>query len=218
LGGSAGEITNDLGYRVRITEGYLVTRDIELVPCDPKPPAALSLLDLPATFLGARPAWAGHSGVADPSATKRAQVESLLDRQALEIGTVEPGAQSYCRLHYLVARADSATAGLPADTDMVDQSLDVSGSFARDESGPQTFRLRTAIANGVLVDLRRPGSSHPTPLDTGRESATIVVRRRFDTLFHRIDFAAMDEKRMARELLQNVIEGVEIELQVEPHG
>lgn len=209
------EVTNDLGYRVRLTRGFLVMRDVALVPCDPKPPPTL-VLDSVRQWLGPRAAWAGHSGMADPSSTKLAQVESLTDLRPRDAGMAHPGAQIYCRAHYLVARADQAAVGLPRDLDMVDQSLFVEGTYQRTvDAVAVRFAIETAIANGVLAELKTAPAAAPIRLDSGVQSATIVVRRRLDSMFDGVDFAAMDERRTAREILQNLIAGVGIELELQ---
>lgn len=205
------EVVNDLGYTVRVTRAYLVSRSIELVPCDPqaRKVALPALLD---TLIGPRPAFAGHSNIADPSASQSAQVESLQQASARQLSAVFPGAQRYCQAHYLVARADPQASGLPADVDMVDQTLRFEGTFqqpGRDTFEP--FSVSTAVANGKMLPLTR---SPEGALDTGRDAATIIFRRNLDTLFDRVDFSAMPEKRIAREILRNLIDGVEVEVRV----
>lgn len=201
------EVTNDLGFAIRVTRGYLVTRGIELVPCDPRSPAA-SLRDGLNILFAPRPAFAGHTAVADPSALPVAQVESLLDVSTTQPATRYPGAQAYCQAHYLIARADPQATGLPADVDMVDQTLRIEGTFQRPgDTTVEPFSIVTSVANGKLFDLAQR-------LDTGRESAVVVVRRDLDPIFDRVDFVAMPAKRIARELLQNLIEHTEIEVRV----
>jgi hypothetical protein len=75
------------------------------------------------------------------------------------------------------------------------------------------------VANGKLFDLAaRPPSPAPLRIDTANESATVIVRRNLDTLFDRVDFASMNERRMAREMLQNLIDGTEVEVRVAREG
>ena len=104
--------------------------------------------------------------------------------------------------------ADSEAAGLPVDIDMVDQTLRIEGTFQRpDASGFAPFSIATAIANGKLFALT-------ARLETASASAVIAVRRNLDTIFDRVDFAAMPEKRIAREILQNLVDGTEIDVRV----
>jgi len=212
--GAGWEVTNDLGYRVQVTRGYLVTRSLELIPCNPVPPA-VSLLERIGDLLGPRPAYAGHSAIADPSATKTATVESLLNPRSHAVATLYPGAQKYCQAHYLIARADPAATGLPSEVDMVDQSLRLEGRFQRPGESQETpFTVVTAVANGKLFDLPRNQGQEGGALNTGGESATVVVRRDLDTIFDHVDFANMPDKRIGREVLQNLINSAEIEVRV----
>jgi hypothetical protein len=201
------EITNDLGYVVRVARGHLVTRSIELVPCDVRPPTVSwrNAIDL---LLAPRPAYAGHTAVADPSAIQNAEVESLLAAAARRPPMRSPGVQVYCQAHYLIARAAPEAVGLPAEIDMVDQTLRIEGTFRRPASAAfEPFSIVTSVANGKLFDLAER-------LDTERASAVVVIRRDLDTMFDRVDFAAMPAKRIAREVLQNLIDDTEIELRV----
>ncbi len=209
------DVTNDLGYRVHVTRGWVVTRSMEFVPCNPLPPPALTSLRRSLhELIGVRPAFAGHSAIADPSAAKRTIVESLLRADTQAMGPIYPGAQKYCQAHYLIARADKEAIALPTEVDMVDQSIHVDGTFRRPGgSADEAFSVVSGLGNGKLIELPRGGDA-AVALDTGRESATLVIRRSLDTLFDHIDFATMDDKRRGREMLQNLINDVEVELKV----
>ena len=215
--GDGWEVTNDLGYRVGLTRGYVVTRSLELIPCNPVPP--ISLLRRLGNFIGPRPAYAGHSAIADPSATKKAEVESLLNPQPHSVATLYPGPQKYCQTHYLIARADQSANGLPADVDMVDQSVRLEGWFRRPGVNDRTpFAVATGIANGKLFELPRRQDQPSLALNTESASGVILVRRDLDSIFDHVDFANMDAKRIGREVLANLINNAEIELQVKLDG
>lgn len=215
--GGAWELTNDLGYRVGLTRGYVVTRSLELIPCNPVPP--ISLLHRLGDFIGPRPAYAGHSAIADPSATKAAEVESLLDTQPHPAGTLPLGPQKYCQAHYLIARAEPSANGLPVEVDLVDQSVRLEGWFRPPGIEEQTpFAVATGIANGKLFELPRRQGQPSLALDTATASAVILVRRDLDSIFDHVDFAKMDAKRIGREVLANLINNAEIELQLKPDG
>ncbi|MBI3782065.1 MAG: hypothetical protein HY270_01550 [Deltaproteobacteria bacterium] len=216
--GAGWEVTNDLGYRVHVSHGYLVTRSLELIPCNPVPPP-VSLLDRLDDVIGPRRAYAGHSAIADPSATKNAEVESLLSPQSHYAATLYPGAQTYCQAHYLIARADRQATGLPTEVDLVDQSLRIEGWFRQPgQAQEQSFTVVTAVANGRLFDLPRAASHEAFALDTASESGVVVVRRDLDTIFDHVDFSVMNDKRIGREVLQNLINATEIELRVNHDG
>ena len=216
-------LVNDLGYTVRLTRGYVVTRSMELVEC-PKT-AFDDPLTLPSDlvpWLAPRAAYAGHTmGTPNPAAISVPRVESLTDAATVTAGTVSLAPQRYCQVHYLVARADQNTVNLPHDLDMVDSSLHAEGTYrARGAEQDTPFRLHTTVANGRLVDLFPPGRFGDAPaqfiLDTGSDGADVVIRRDVDRLFNGMDFATMPEKTMVRQLLQNLIDTLQVEVRRRP--
>ena len=198
------EVTNDLGYRVRLTRGWVTTYSMELVEC-PKP-AALS------SFLAPPSAWAGHaSGTPNPAAIRPMQVESLLAPTDREVGTVTLVPQAYCQMHYLIARAGHDSPGLPSELDMVDASLHVDGTYRPPgAASPTLFTIHSAIANGGLFD--RTATSVPIRVDTGRATTRVTVRRHLGSLFDAVDFATMPESVRAERILAAAIDHIEIEI------
>src|SRR5262249_20536733 len=159
---------------------------LELIPCNPVPPP-VSLLERIGDFIGPHPAYAGHSAIADPSATKNADVESLSTPRAHSSATLYPGPPQYFQAHYPIARADPAATGLRSDVDMVDQILRIEGTFRRPgEENETPFTVVTAVANGKLFDL--PKGQADCALNTGKESGVLVVRRDLDSIFDHVDF------------------------------
>lgn len=217
-------LVNDLGYTIRLTRGYVVTRSTELVEC---PKTALSgLLALPMQLIAAlaapRAAYAGHStGTPNPAAINIPRVESLTDAQSSIAGEVWLAPQVYCQVHYLIARADNNTVNLPHDPDMVDVSLHVEGTYrARGAAEEKPFLLRTTVANGRLFDLFPAGhvgdAAAKFRLDTGHDGADVVIRRDLDHLFSGVDFVAMPERLVVRQILQNMIDTLQIEVNRSP--
>lgn len=203
--GTGWEITNDRGYRVHVTRGYVTSYSMELVECPKEPAAFVPLLRTAA-------AWAGHmSGTPNPAAIRPMEVESLLAPVDRDVGTVTLAPQAYCQVHYLIARAVRESPGLPADIDMVDASLHVDGTYrAPGSASPAAFTIHTAIANGGLFD--RTAASTPIRVDTGRTAARVTIRRDLGSLFDGVDFATMSDPVRADRMLTAVIEHVEIEL------
>src|SRR6185369_15972539 len=73
--GPAWEITNDRGYRVRLTRGYLTSYSMELVEC-PKDGATGARLGALLRSPLEGTAWAGHSvGTPNPAAIRPMRVE-----------------------------------------------------------------------------------------------------------------------------------------------
>jgi hypothetical protein len=189
-------LTSDLGYRVRVTRGWATTYSTELVEC-PREPAAWS------PFTGV--AFAGHStGTPNPAAVKAMRVESLTDPTDGEAGAVTLAPQAYCQLHYLLARAAREATGLPADVDMVDTTLHVDGTYrAPDAAADTAFSVHTASAYGQLFGVQ---------VDTGREHADVVIRRRLARMFDGVDFARMPEKAVGLQILRSLVDHVTVEV------
>jgi hypothetical protein len=215
-GGASWQVTNDLGYQVRVTRGYLTTYSMELVEC-PKavtgfatPPSAFAAL---LSLLEAT-AWAGHSaGTPNPAAIRALHIESLTAPVARELATVTLAPQAYCQLHYLIARAAKESSGLPDDLDMVDASLHVEGTYRVPGSElEKPFRVHTGIANGGLFN-RSATPPAPIRVDTGRAGARVTVRRRLGAMFDGVAFATMTEGMVAGQIMQALIDHVEIEIE-----
>jgi hypothetical protein len=208
------QTVNDRGYRVRLERGYLVDYSMELVEC-PKE-ALQSGLDASWPWLPVRSAWAGHMPTTpNPAAIHTPHIEALHAPTDFEVGSLPLAAQRYCRIHYLIARANRSAVGLPEDVDMVERSLYVRGTYqSADAPEPRPFELATSAANAVLTQLFPPGQygvkGAAFVVDTGRENARVVMHRQLGTLFNGVDFAAQPGARIERQLLQNLIDGTQI--------
>lgn len=205
--------TTDRGYRIRITRGYLTNYSMELVECAP-PVAPLALLGSVLSTAVEGTAYAGHaSGTPNPAAVRPMQVESLTAPVALAAGRATPPAQTYCQLHYLIARAGAEARGLPSDLDMVDVSLHIEGDYTPPGvSKPLLLKLHTAIANGVLLDhVEAPAA--PLRVDTGRAATRVTIRRHLTRAFDGIDFATVAESAVAERVLQSLVDHVDVEIE-----
>lgn len=208
--GPAWEVTNDRGYRVRLTRGYLTSYSMELVEC-PKDAATGARLGALLWSTVESVAWAGHSvGTPNPAAIRPMQVESLTEPTAHDVGEVLLAPQAYCQLHYLIARAGREAHGLPPDLDMVDASLHVELTYqAAGADAPTPFTLHTAVANGGLFD-RATGAPTAMRVDTGRNATQVTVRRDLGRMFDGVDFAAMAEGQIAGQILTSLIDHVDV--------
>jgi len=201
--GKGWEVESNIGYRVRVTSGYLANHSAELNTCEPTTAPAqswLNMMTLPA-------AYAGHtSSSLNPAAITKGYVESLATPVGIDFGKVELSGQRYCRAHYLIARADAAARALPTDTDMVGASLYVEGAYQKQvESVWTPFKIRTPMANGVVASLHE--------LDVDRTNANVIIIRELGSFFDNVDFSSNDERRMAWQILKNVIASTKIEVQ-----
>ena len=212
---TAWEVTNDLGYRVRVTRGYVTSYSMELVECR-KDTAATPLASL-GTFLWSvveGTASAGHAtGTPNPAAIRPMQVESLTAPTAHQVGAALLAPQTYCQLHYLVARADREAPGLPADLDMVDTSLHIDGTYRAPGTTADTpFTLHTAVAYGALFD-HTVNSSAALHVDTGTSATQVTVRRHLGRIFDGVDFVKMTDRMIAGQVLKSLVDHIEVDIE-----
>jgi len=210
--GSFWEITNNLGYRVRVNRAYVSSYSMELVECprDATPVAKLETL-LCSMIEGT--AVAGHaSGTPNPAAIRALRVESLTDPAWSEAGVVMLAPQAYCQLHYLVARASRDAQGLPAELDMVDTSLHIEGTYRAPGAPTEVpFTVHTAAAYGALFD-HSINPSAPIHVDTGSATTQVIVRRHLGRIFDGVDFAQMRPPVAANQILKSLVDHAEVEI------
>jgi len=209
--GSSFVTTNDRGYRIRIARGYLTSYSMELVECPQGEALSAASEFLWSAVEGT--AYAGHgAGTPNPAAVRPMQIESLTAPGLHEAGKALPPPQSYCQVHYLIARAAAEARDLPGDLDMVDASLHIEGSYTTPGSSTEVpFTLHTAIANGALLD--HATGQAPIRVDTGRAVTTVTVRRHLARAFDGIDFATVPPKTLANLVLQSLVDHVEVEVE-----
>ena len=212
-GGAGWTVTNDLGYVVRVTRGWVTSYSMELVEC---PKEALSRAARAGALVWSTlegEAWAGHAtGTPNPAAIRPMQVESLLEPVDREVGAVTLAPQSYCKLHYLLARAGREAPGLPAEVDMVDTSLHVDGSYRAPGASANTpFSIHTALAYGALFE-HAGRDATALHVDTGIRGATVAVRRHRGRMFDGVDFAHMTERAVALQVLRALVDHADVEV------
>lgn len=191
------EVVTDLGYRVHVRRGYLTSYSMELVECPPLAPLS--------GLFGPTSAYAWHSAdMTNPATVRSAPIESLLAPRAQDAGTVRLPPQAYCQVHYLVARATTASRGLPADVDMVDSSLDVEGTVQRDGAPPTTLVVKTASPNALLRPIAR--------VDSGRQDTLVVLRRDLGQLFDGIDFDTTRLPVVENRIVENLVNGTRVKV------
>lgn len=191
------EVVTDLGYRVHVNRGYLTSYSMELVECPPLAPLGW--------LLGPSPAYAWHSAdMVNPATVRSAPVESLIALRAQDAGTVRLPPQAYCQVHYLIARATTASRGLPADVDMVDSSLGVEGTVQRDGTSPTALVVKTASPNALLRPIPR--------VDTGTQDTLVVLRRDLGRLFDGIDFDTAPGRVVANRIVENLVNGTRVKV------
>ena len=206
-------LQTDLGYEVVIERGFTIAYSLQLVECDDEEEPA----DIPGmgqrllNLLGPGVAWAGHSELdPNPAAIEVSQAEDILVRARVEMGRVTVEPQRYCQLHYLVARSERETVGLPDELDIVGMSVYMEGSYQRAGEASQPFVLNTSYAYGLLTDLFAPGADQDAEaaleVDTGYDDATITVTRNLDRLFDGVEFETMNTAQQAGQVLKQLVE------------
>ena len=138
-------------------------------------------------------------------------IENLAKPRLRTTQSRRPPPTRFCRVHYLIARAERDAAGLPFRHQMVGVSLFVRGyRQSINDAQPVAFSIETKAANGVARQIALAAGDQGLEVDTARGNATATVTRKLATLFDGVDFDAMTERQASWELLKRVIEGTEI--------
>jgi hypothetical protein len=192
------------GQQILVRRGWATLYTAQLVPCPREgkavAPAALGLLKL----LAPAQAYAGHSKQLDPSGLNPPVVLSLKKPGLTPLALKTFPAQHYCQTHFLMARATQEAVGLPADVDMVRTSLHLEGVLEQADGKPlKPFTIHTPVAHGKLIDLPKDVISRAAQQDGKLE---ITLHQSLGTLFQNVDLENLPEQRLARAVLQNLID------------
>ncbi len=192
-------ITTDLGYRVFLEAGTVVTYHATLAPCE-ETTVASRLLGL---ALGA-PAWADHAVVDDPSLVLASAAEDLVAGQALVLdpGTIETA--EYCGFNWLLARGDEGTVyeGTTLALQAVWQAPD--GAWGE-------LAVQTDWADGRLLDWVDLDTTGLEPNDAPYD-LELVVERDLGRLFDEIDLATATDNEVPWALLENLLDHARVEV------
>lgn len=185
----------DLGYRVTVERGGLVNYSAALVEC-----------------LDAR----GHGSSINPTQTTRAVFESLTSPAPGLLDARTFTASRFCHAHYLVARSDDDTLGLPEEPALAGLSLWVAGRYqapGAEEGDEVPFEIAATSPFGALFELptgdMAEGSDEPM-------RATIVIERELDTLLDGVDFEHDDDDARARQVVENAVAHTTVTLTLTP--
>jgi len=184
-------MTTDQGFEVELHTAELVAYSVWLDPC-PRP-RKVGLLDglLPS-------AWAGHSVMSNPTASRQPVVVDLTVPGAVALDPIGFAPDRFCKLGALHARGDRHTG--PDGHGMAGATLHLVGTW-RTDSHSEPFDLRTPIAH-----------SAGTTLDTTGEGPhlEVEVRQSIDGLFDGIDFHTTPGPRVLRAVLANLVDSTEL--------
>lgn len=186
----------DTGYEVDLDSLALTTYSVELMPCQPLPPPKKAALSLIGT------AWAGHEAGHPVTRTNTAGFEAPLSKGLLTMDKIPVPDVAYCGAHYLIGRLLDAPPGMdPADT--VGFSLRAHGRYHKAGEGAWTeLTLDTPVAHGILVNF--PDSAKGARFKDGD---VLVMTRKLGPMFNGVDFQAMDQQAVVRQILRQVVSG-----------
>ncbi len=186
--------SNDLGYEVVLSRGYLAVGSVELYECEAA--SVLPTLELP---LGVKSALA-HS-VSSPTRLGEPGVISLTGTadDAFALGTLEPPPGDYCALRVGLAVADSDASHLPSDTNLVGLTLYVAGTYQKGADQPVPFEASTDVEVVRHLDLE--------PLSLGDEEdseVTLTIASKGEHWFDGVDFEALASDALGEQVFNNV--------------
>lgn len=191
-------VTTDTGYVVELDRLTVTTYSVELMPCEPLPPPRAAF-----NFIGT--AWAGHQAGHPLTRTNAAGIEAPLKSATMTMDKIAPPDVAYCAAHYLIGRLlDPAPGADPAET--TGFSLRAHGRYRKaDQDSWTPLALDSAVAHGILINLDAP--------KTGvrfKDGDTVVMTRRLAGMFNGVDFAAMDEAAVVRQVLRQLVSGTAV--------
>ncbi len=187
--GRAWTTTTDLGFRVTVESGFLVTYSLSLRDC-PQPALRWSPI-------GA--AVAAHGPTGGPEALAHPRVTDLAKLAPVELATYRFGSIRKCGVEVLLARADRKTVGIPDGVDLYGRSIALAGRWSRD--GVETpFSWSSTLSNSRVTDL-----AEVTTTGSGTH-ARIDLHLAPGRMFDGIALDSMSEGLILRSILTNLID------------
>ncbi|MBI5515203.1 MAG: hypothetical protein HY909_15610 [Deltaproteobacteria bacterium] len=195
-------VTTDLGYRVTVTSGALVTLGLTLHHCEASTRSGWS----PRRWLGPSSAWANHGKELDPSAVRELLVEDLAALAPRSLAALSVSTRAYCEGHWVLSAPPLAReAELPVGLGRV--TLTLQGSWSRGAaSGP--IALTSTLANGDVVALQ---SATLAPSFEGPIDATLT--RSPGSLFDGITFESDGPAAQSWRVLENLVRGATLRVE-----
>lgn len=181
--------TNDMGWEVNLTEGYVVITGLRLVECDE------TKHDVPFAY-GPLPEYLNNE-----------------DRDVTNMGGVDVPVGDYCSViveygPYHVADTVDAPKGafpLPTGRDLEGVTIFLAG-IARLGDVTVPFEFRSSDARIVELELREANGVAATyPVDAGVGALKVTLGKTYDPFFAGIDFSAFDAAAVSAGLMDQLI-------------
>lgn len=196
----------NLGYELRLVEGFLTSFSAQVVPCDPAQSTGLTPLLEALGF--PRPAFAGHgSADTNPAALTTPHIERLTPLpRSHAFGEASVSAGTFCQTHYLIAGATENATNLPSSPNMLGTSLYLRGHFREAQSQRwRDFEVHTALANGLLAPLQTIEGRSVDQISSSTGEVTVMIERTLAGFFEDVDFKDVTPTKLERQLLSSVI-------------
>lgn len=189
-------VDTDLGYRVTVTEGWVVEHTVTLVPCASHQASG----GLWSVIGGV--AYAAHAVPEDPSKLERQRAASLMTLAPEDLGAQAFAPGRYCDAFWLVGRASRPVPGEAARPE-AGTSLHLAGRWRR---GDQTghFDYTTSWTQGRHHSLSDAVGQGP--------ALTVAITRQARSLFDGVDFAQAEELVSVWQILLNLTEDTRVQV------
>ena len=173
-----------LGYTVTLLDGWLTNATLQLVDC-------VELESASARFPWVNALSAGHGDEVDPTLSSGPFIDSLIDPQPLNAGTISQLGASYCQGHYVVAGQSAADLS----------SITLLGEWKHAKTGETgTFEIDSSLAWGQVHDL-------PSVIDFANgQTVHVSVSRQLGSIFDTADFLTMSDSEVDRAILRQLTE------------
>ena len=185
------EFVTDAGMHVWLSYAYLTVSQVALVPCENSAHTLLS-------------AWRGVAwahGVTSATVMASPLVNGLErpDAQRESLGTLKPPPGAYCALNVRFEPADADAAKLPAEPNMVGQTLRMVGTWQLpDQAVPQDLFVSTA--QSAQVQLPLPDGA--LVLDDANSRPTVRLTLHYDQWLNTVAATQGDPDLLAMSILQ----------------
>lgn len=199
---SDGAITNNLGYKITLTQGFVVYSELMLHDCD-----EVRLMPRMINWISPLSSAYAHS-MGSPTVLGTPSVDDLMteDSTPIDFGVLEPPEGSYCHLMVTLAPADEDAQYLPTGTDMIGRTFFVEGTIEPPGGGPSRAFSAESSAEATVEVHFQDSSSTDAPLELAIENPDQIVtlELNYGLLFEDIDFQTMAADEIEAQVRANL--------------